>query len=792
MKRPLLILIILLAAIPPVIAGASKPDPSSAPADSTSRPESAASDASNPRADADGKEPSSGGSADGGSQAGGGDTSGAGTDAKAPGESGTAASAPETPSGTAPAGAQSQPSQGYVEKVRVTASRIPDATEEASRVPAHVTVFTREEIQASGAATLQEFLAMHSDFVVFDEVGNGVESTADLRGFNTGSLATAALVVVDGVRVNEPDTGYVNFELVPLPDVERVEVIRGSSSALFGEGGLGGVINVVTRQGSEASRLDASLSGGSFGTGAATVSSGARMGKLTYYAGFGHRASDGFRENSDYRISSFQGGAGWDLSDRQKVGLDLTLESNHLDQPGALTASELQQDPTASPFNQHDFSATNLYLPSLHYRADLGGGFSLASRLSYRDSSEDGFNGGRSGLGSNSQVDRMGLSWTVQGSHERAFGERSNQAVFGAELSRDRFDTGQVRTDADGNPLPQTDTSYSVSSAASTRRFTGLFVQDTFVFNSRWSASAGLRYDRIGLTSNGDQAFYDFPPPTFSPVFTQRDTGGDRDFSQISPRAGVNYNPSERTGLYAGYSRGFRAPTVIELFAFPIFFSNASLDPVHSDDFEAGWSHRFGGRATVAVNGFLIDVKDEIFFVLTDPANFIGINLNLPETRRRGAVLTAGSVLSARLFGELGVTYTDARFRTAFDDANIGSRVEPGDRLPQIPRMKYSARLEATLPHGWKAGLQDIYVESQFLTSDLANQAPQLPPYNVLNARVSCARGRWEAFAQAANLLDRSYSTRGIYAFNFSTFAFDQFYTPAPGRSISGGVLFHY
>ena len=84
---------------------------------------------------------------------------------------------------------------GLVEKVRVTASRLPDATEEASRVPAHVTVYTREEIRVSGAATLQGFLAMRSDFVVFDEVGKGLESTADLRGFNTGSLATSALVV---------------------------------------------------------------------------------------------------------------------------------------------------------------------------------------------------------------------------------------------------------------------------------------------------------------------------------------------------------------------------------------------------------------------------------------------------------------------------------------------------------------------------------------------------------------------------------------------------------------------
>ncbi|HEV8336355.1 MAG TPA: TonB-dependent receptor [Candidatus Polarisedimenticolia bacterium] len=692
------------------------------------------------------------------------------------------------------ASARRDPSQpadtGLVEKVRVTATRLPGAPEEASRIPAHVTVYTRQEIQASGAATLQDFLALRSDFVVFDEVGNGLESTADLRGFNTGSLATAALVVVDGVRVNEPDTGYVNFELIPLFDVERVEVIRGSSSALFGEGGLGGVINVVTRSGGDAARLEAALSGGSFSSKTAAVSSGGRRGRLSYHAGLGYLGSDGFRDNSGTRASSFAGKAEWQLTANQSLGVDLTAETNHLDQPGALTAAELRQNRKQSPFNKNDFSATDLYLPGLRYRLLRPGGFSLTSRLSFRDSAEDGFNGGRSGLGSQSEVDRMGLAWTIQAAQEKSFGARSNQAVLGAEIARDRFDTGQIRTDSEGNPLPESDFSHSVSHADSTRRFLGLFLQDTFQFGPKVSVTGGVRLDRIRLASSGRQASYDFSAAP--PVLTEGETGGDRDFSQVSPRLGVNFNPGEKTALYAGYSRGFRAPTVIELFAFPIFFSNPDLDPVHSDDFEAGWSRRVGESSTLSLNGFWIDVQDEIFFVLTDPSQFLGINLNLPRTRRRGAVFTAGTRLGEHFLGELGATYTDAAFRTSFDDANIGSRVEKGDRLPQIPRLKYSARLDVMLGGGWKAGLQDIYVERQVLTSDLGNDAPQLPPYNVLNARISYARGKWEGFFQADNVLDRLYSTRGIYAFNFSSFSFDQFYTPAPGRHFLAGATFRY
>ena len=247
----------------------------------------------------------------------------------------------------------------------------------------------------------------------------------------------------------------------------------------------------------------------------------------------------------------------------------------------------------------------------------------------------------------------------MQAAQERSFGEPTNRLAFGAEVSRDRFDTDQRRTDAEGNPLTPLDangnpvTGFSVSRADSTRRFAGLFVQDTFAFNSRWSVAAGIRLDKIRLSSGGRQAFYDFPPPAFTPVLTDRSTGGDRDFSRVTPRLGFNYNPNDATALYAGYSRGFRSPTVIELFAFPIFFSNPDLKPIHSEDWEAGWTQRFGDMASFSLNGFWIDVKDEIFFVLTDPAFFTGENLNLPRTRRRGNI---GLPSRQRLNGAVCVT----------------------------------------------------------------------------------------------------------------------------------------
>ena len=98
----------------------------------------------------------------------------------------------------------------------------------------------------------------------------------------------------------------------------------------------------------------------------------------------------------------------------REVGREIAHRDAHEAARHLPLLAELREDREQSPFNSRDFSATDLYLPSLHYRFLMEGGFSLASRLSFRDTAEDGFNGGRSGLGSISAVDRMGLSWTVQ------------------------------------------------------------------------------------------------------------------------------------------------------------------------------------------------------------------------------------------------------------------------------------------------------------------------------------------------------------------------------------------
>ena len=130
--------------------------------------------------------------------------------------------------------------------VVVTATRLPEETVAVEKVPAHVTVITRETIAQSPAFTLPELLRQQVGFTSLDTVGfAGQQSQFSLRGY--GDKA-GTLILLDGVRVNDAGGGFFLWNSVPLAAIERVEIVRGGASTIYGEGAAAGVINIITQE----------------------------------------------------------------------------------------------------------------------------------------------------------------------------------------------------------------------------------------------------------------------------------------------------------------------------------------------------------------------------------------------------------------------------------------------------------------------------------------------------------------------------------------------------------------
>ena len=143
-----------------------------------------------------------------------------------------------------PLAVSAQPADSLsLDTVTVTAERVPL---EPDRSAAAVTVVTAEAIERRPVQNLADVLRLTPGFAFLGGDGAGVPPAATVRGFYGGGEAEYVLVLVDGRPINDVETGVVDWELVSLDAVERVEVVRGGASSLWGDAAVGAVVNVVT------------------------------------------------------------------------------------------------------------------------------------------------------------------------------------------------------------------------------------------------------------------------------------------------------------------------------------------------------------------------------------------------------------------------------------------------------------------------------------------------------------------------------------------------------------------
>lgn len=173
--------------------------------------------------------------------------------------------------------------------VVVTASRIPQSTE---NVLADVTVVTRDEIERAGQSTLVELLQRQPGIQITSNGGAGKASGIFMRGTNTGHV----VVLVDGLRINSATLGTTSFENLPLGQIERIEILRGAASSLYGADAIGGVIQIFTRRGEGAPKFTAFAGTGRYNThrAEASVSGGANNNATRYALNVSALETDGF------------------------------------------------------------------------------------------------------------------------------------------------------------------------------------------------------------------------------------------------------------------------------------------------------------------------------------------------------------------------------------------------------------------------------------------------------------------------------------------------------------------
>jgi len=182
----------------------------------------------------------------------------------------------------------------------VTATRSPLAVSQAGSA---ISVITAEEIEKESIKTPAEALRRVPGVTITESGGPGSTTTVRLRGADSGQT----LVLIDGIRVNDPaaNSGEFDFSNLAAVDIERIEVLRGPQSALYGSDAMGGVINIITRKGKGAPRMSVGVEGGSYGTAAGRASLSGSTGPVSYAFSATGFNTDGFSRYG-YRIGRIE------------------------------------------------------------------------------------------------------------------------------------------------------------------------------------------------------------------------------------------------------------------------------------------------------------------------------------------------------------------------------------------------------------------------------------------------------------------------------------------------------
>jgi iron complex outermembrane receptor protein len=600
--------------------------------------------------------------------------------------------------------------------------------------PASITLITREQIDASGAAHISEVLRGLGGVQISDLYGQGSRSSVSMRGF--GETANAnTLILVDGRRLNNTDIAPPDLNSISLHDVERIEVVHGSAGVLFGDQAVGGVINIITREPQEL-RRSLAVKAGSYGRrGAAATLSQKLDNGLKYRLALDSEHADNYREHNATRYLNGSGRLGWEYAGGE-VFAEGQYIRDELETPGALFAADLASDRRqVLPTFAGDYSNLKTRVGRLGIKQALSQDWTLHAEFAQRKSDGD-FRISFASMGPSSD----------NSTQDRKVRELTPRIT--GWLGRSFITLGVDRIDSDYHLSSQ------LGVQSNDQALTSLYAQAVTPLSDNLDLTAGLRHAKV---ENQISDSYTFTSTT--PI----------DDAVTVGTLGFRYRQNDSLSYLLRLDQNYRFAKVDEFtnatpFAAP---SPVILDTQTGRSLETGleWasvSHQ--GRLIV----YRLDLENEIVY---DPAQFI--NVNLDNTRRQGAVVENRYQFDNKSAFISRYTFTRAEFSS-------GSLA--GNQVPFVARHSGMLGLEQQFAKSWLAYVELQGVSERVFSGDYSNALGTLPGHGVVNARFEYAADDINYRFSINNLLDRKYVEVGQAGYD-SSFNYVETYYPSPERN---------
>ncbi|RBA23866.1 TonB-dependent receptor [Herminiimonas fonticola] len=594
--------------------------------------------------------------------------------------------------------------------VTVSASRF-----ESVEAPIDATVITAQQIRDSGAGSINEAIRKIAGVFGRSSQSGTSDSSLDLRGFGSSSNQNVA-IFVDGIRISENELQPAVMSAIAIESVERIEVVRGGSSVLYGEGATGGTIQIITKRGRTKGTHGSFVAEiGNRGQEEIRASLNTGWDGFSIDANLGALRTDNYRANNELKQENFSGGVQWALQNG-RIGFRVDAARQDLRFPGSLTLSQYLQNPrqTLKPTENGSLDSNRYtFFVDQHY-----GNLELAADLSYREKTSKG---DFSGFLSTAESEVKQFS--PRAKYVSNFGSTRNELIVGMDFS----DSTRFTQSSSGG--------FALDDEHASQQSMAIYGRNEIKFGNM-RVAAGARHEKF------DQDL-------------RAGTSYDQSFSLNAFDLNASYELTPLVSLFGKTGKSYRVANVDEN-----AFVSKPLNPQRSNDLELGGLLGNENNKLIA-KVFRHKLKDEIFF---DPTSGgFGANVNLDRTKRQGIEIEGRARLSSEFFLSAVLQHVSAKFT---DGPNEGKE------MVLVPKNTATVRLN------WKADKQtaDVgvqWVDTQRYGKDFSNSCTALiPSFATLDARYAVRVGAWEFAVSGTNLTDKDYysqafgdcsNNRGIY-----------------------------
>ncbi|NJM68800.1 MAG: TonB-dependent receptor [Scytonema sp. RU_4_4] len=504
-----------------------------------------------------------------------------------------------------------------------------------------VYVITSEEMEAQGVRTVREALRFLPGVLPDGTVGTEVNALSGQ--FIRGSNSEQVLILLDGRPINNLGSGSFDLSEMTTNNIERVEVLPGGGSTLYGSDAIGGVINIITRRPTEKVTTQAGVTFGAYGLNQQTINNSGKAGDISWVVGYNRTQADnnypfsipeanfeGTRKNNDTHYNNFNVKLEANLGKRNTLAVSSLYLSKDQGVPGGVPIPEpLFGQGYFNSLTDNNRKYTDQVLTDLTWNSQLGGGDdSLLTARVYADFLNTRFDNRSGTLSSQRRFDNEQTSYGIQTQHSWKFA-KNQTLVYGFDYRNVSARNSTFNYSSEQQTLSYND---SISQGA-------LFARYEINFTPGFSVNLGLRQDFSSL-ANG---------------------------SFTSPSVGARWAISDSTNLRANYIRNFRAPTLFNLYARgSTFVGNPNLKPENGDSYDIGIDQKLWDFGLLRLTFFSNTISDLIAYNFAVPVATYE-NIGLVRTRGIEAVLNVQLAKNVYVFANY--TLNDPRILESVNSA---------------------------------------------------------------------------------------------------------------------------